>query len=310
MAFVIVTLSTLAGVAGAPWLLPRVAATPGVYEARKSLGWATVLFGLAMLTLASVAIFMRAYLMDILTAPGQIRIPEWFNEMKTAGLAAVGTGGQRIDVTSFMLERDAVLFGLSMAAELPSAMVYLAAAGAVAAALAAAGAVAVALGNIFGEDVVCGLTWQPQEPGVRLAIARIGLAGAAALGGGIALAAPTDPLKLMLWSFALTGSAIFPTLVLSIWWKRFNAFGSIAGMLTGFSLTFMAIIAGEAGWIGLDSALAGAIGIPAATFAAIAVTLMTPAPDRHILEFVRDIRVPGGEIIYDRETRLQRRQRR
>ena len=30
------------GVASAPWLLPRVAGAPGVYEARKSLGWATV----------------------------------------------------------------------------------------------------------------------------------------------------------------------------------------------------------------------------------------------------------------------------
>jgi cation/acetate symporter len=39
-------------------------------------------------------------------------------------------------------------------------------------------------------------------------------------------------------------------------------------------------------------------------------TVMTPAPGRHVLELVRDIRVPGGEIIYDRETRLQRRQRR
>jgi cation/acetate symporter len=197
-----------------------------------------------------------------------------------------------------------------MAAELPSAIVYLAAAGVVAAALAAAGAVAVAFGNILGEDVVFGLTWQPPAAGVRLAVARAGLVIGAAVGGAIAISAPTDPLKLMLWAFALTASAIFPTLVLSIWWKRFNAFGSIAGMLTGFAVTVMAIIAGEAEWIGLDSALAAAIGLPAATFAAVAVTLLTPAPDRHILEFVRDIRVPGGEIIYDRETRLQRRQRR
>jgi cation/acetate symporter len=114
----------------------------------------------------------------------------------------------------------------------------------------------------------------------------------------------------MLWSFVLTGATAFPVLVISIWWKRINAFGTIAGMTTGFAVGVLAILAGEAAWIGLDSALAGAFAIPAATLAAIAVTAMTPAPARNVLEFVRDIRVPGGEILYDRETRLQRRQKR
>jgi cation/acetate symporter len=310
LAFVIVTLTTLAGVAGAPWLLPRVAATPGVYEARKSLGWATVLFGVVMLTLGSVGIFMRDYLMDIVMASGPLRLPEWFNEMKAAGLAGLDTSGKRIDITSFRVERDAVLMGLGMAAELPSSIVHLAAAGVVAAALAAAGAVVVALGNMLGEDVICGLTWEPPADGLRLTVARAALIVIAVLGGAIALSAPTDPLKLMLWSFALTGSSAFPALVLSIWWKRMNAFGAIASILTGFSVTVLAIIAGEGGWIGLDSALAGALGIPVAIFSAIVVTLLTPAPGRHVLELVRDIRVPGGEILYDREMRQQQRRRR
>ncbi len=49
--------------------------------------------------------------------------------------------------------------------------------------------------------------------------------------------------------------------------------------------------------------------MPAATVTAIVVTFMTPAPSRHALELVRDIRVPGGEILYDREMRFQRRQK-
>ena len=40
--------------------------------------------------------------------------------------------------------------------------------------------------------------------------------------------------------------------------------------------------------------------------ATIAATLATPRPGRHVLELVRDIRVPGGEILYDREMRLLR----
>jgi cation/acetate symporter len=310
LAFVIVTITALAGVASAPWLLPRVAATPGVYEARKSLGWATLLFGVVMLTLASVGVFMRDYVMDIVTAPGAVQIPAWLDEMKGLGIAALETEAKRPSITSFAFNRDAVLLSLPIAAELPAAVLYLAVGGAIAAALATAGAVAVALGNVLSEDVVYGLSWQPPSAGARLVVSRICLGAAAAFGGVLAIAAPTDPLKLMLWSLALTASTAFPVLLLSIWWKRLNAFGAIAGIATGFGVTVLAIVAGEAGMIGLDSALAAALGLPAGTFAAIIVTFMTPAPGRHVLELVRDIRVPGGEILIDREMRFQRRQKR
>jgi cation/acetate symporter len=35
-------------------------------------------------------------------------------------------------------------------------------------------------------------------------------------------------------------------------------------------------------------------------------SLATPAPNRSILELVREMRIPGGEVIYDREMRLFR----
>jgi cation/acetate symporter len=50
-------------------------------------------------------------------------------------------------------------------------------------------------------------------------------------------------------------------------------------------------------------------GLPAAFVATIAVALATPGPQRGQLELVRDIRVPGGEILYDREMRYQRRKK-
>ncbi len=310
LAFPLATLSTMAGIAAAPWLLPRVAATPGVYEARKSLGWATLLFGIVILTLASIAVFMRDYLADIATAAGPVRIPEWLTAMKAQGVAAFDGEAKRLTLSAMSFKRDAVLFALPAAAGLPDSVIYLAAAGAVAAALAAGGASAVALGNVLGEDVVSGLSWAAPAAGVRLAIARIGLAAALLLGAAMAVLAPTDPLKLMLWALALTASTAFPILILSIWWKRTNVFGAIAGLLSGFAVTVLAIYSGEAGWIGLDSMLAAALGVPAALAAAISVTLLTPAPSRHALELVRDIRVPGGEILYDREARLERRTKR
>jgi cation/acetate symporter len=253
---------------------------------------------------------MRDFIVEIVTATGPVQIPAWFEELKALGMAGLETEARRPTISSFVFNRDGVLLSLPIAAELPAAVVYLAAGGVIAAALATAGAVAVALGNVLSEDIVHGLSWQPPSAGSRLIVSRIGLIAAATFGGVLAIAAPTDPLKLMLWSLALTASTAFPVLVLSIWWKRLNTFGAIAGIASGFGVTVLAIVAGEAGMIGLDGALAAALGLPAGLFAAIFVTLMTPAPGRHVLELVRDIRVPGGEILVDREMRFQRRQKR
>jgi cation/acetate symporter len=308
VAFIIVTLSLLTGLASAPWLLPRVAGTPGVYEARKSLGWATFLFGIGMLTVSAIAILMRDYLTDLVTVAGPVRFPEWFETLRSMGILSVAGEG-RPTLSSFNVSRDDVLLSLPIAAQMPAAVLYLAVGGVLAAALATAGAVALALGNILAEDIVYGLTWSPPNPAARLVVSRLALGAAAAVSGLLALAAPTDPLKLILWAVALTGASAFPVLVLSIWWKRLNEFGAVAGMVTGFSVTVLAIIAGEAGLTGTDSALAAAIGLPAGAVATIAVSLATPGPHRSLLELVRDIRVPGGEILYDREMRYQRRKK-
>lgn len=304
--FVVATLSIMAGVAAAPWLLPRVATAPGVYEARKSLGWATFLFGLVMLTVSSVAVFMRDAVLDIVTVEGLAQVPDWLAQLVAQGHAEVEQRSTRMSATSFSFQRDAVLFALPVALGMPAVMVQMALAGAVAAAMAAAGAAAVALGNVLAEDVVNGLSWEPAEAPVRLWVGRAAIAVAVLIGWAIAAFAPTDPLRLMLWAFAITGSAAFPVTVLSIWWKRGNHYGALASVGCGFAVSVLAIVAGEARWIEIDSALAAMFGIPAATFTLLIVSAVTPKPGRHALEAVRDIRIPGGEIIYDREMRIAR----
>ena len=100
-------------------------------------------------------------------------------------------------------------------------------------------------------------------------------------------------------------------LILSIWWKRVNAFGALAGMISGFVIATGAIIAGEAGLFSTAGTVVAGLALPLGTAAAMIVSVLTPPPSRHALELVRDIRVPGGEILYDREMqRLRLKQRR
>jgi cation/acetate symporter len=304
-AFVVAILTVMAGVAASPWLLPRVTMTPGVYETRKSLGWATVYFSLIMLTASSVSVYVRDFVMDLVQDGAPDALPDWVQQLVKLGFVQVDQAA-KITFSSFGFLRDGVLLSLPIAAELPGVFVYFAAAGIVAAALVGAGAVANALGNVLAEDIVNGLSWEPLPREGRVTLGRLSIIGIAVLGGFVALMAPTDPLRLLMWSLALTGSTLFPVLILSVWWKRMNAFGAIAGLISGFSVAVLTILAGEAGIIGLDGALAGILGLPAGTLGAVAASLLTPGPSRSVLELVREIRIPGGEVIYDRELRLAR----
>ncbi len=303
IAFALGAIMIAAGIASAPWLLPRVAATPGVYEARKSLGWATVLFGITMLTVSSAAVFMRDYVLDLVINQRGNDLPEWVADISAFGFATVTQGTGDFGYQSLNFDRDSVLFALPLAAGLPKAYVYLAMAGAIAASLIAAGATAVSLAAILGEDVVQGLTWDPSTAHNRVWIVRGFVVIAALCGSFLVSLAPTDPLQLVLWALGLTGASLFPVLTLSIWWKRLTRGGAIVGIVCGFATASFAIFAAEAGVISMPSAIAGIAGLPISAIMAMMVSSFVPETSRHDLEVVRDIRVPGGEIIYDREMR-------
>lgn len=309
LAYVLVSLTTMAGVAASPWLLPRMATAPGVYEARKSLGWATFFFGVIMLTCSTVAVFMRHYLLDVIGTTAAAP-PDWLAALSAEGFAEITTPGTQLAMSSVSFDRDSILLALPMAASLPEVFAYLAAAGIVAAAFAAATATALTLANLLAEDIVGGLSWKPAADAFRLGAGRVMLAIVVAFGGLIATIANSDALKLLLWSLALTGASAFPILIASIWWKRSNEFGAFAGLATGFAVGVLVILASEAQLISVSSALAGVFAIPAGTVALIVVSLVTTPPSRHVSDLLLDLRVPGGELLYDREMRILRQKER
>jgi cation/acetate symporter len=306
LAFTLMTLVTAAGIASSPSLLARPGSTPGVYESRKSFGWAVLVSGVVLLTLPAVAVFLRALLLDQVIGQPVDRLPPWFQSLQQVGIARVDSTAPTVSFTSVSFERDATLFALPYAAGFPQVLVYLALAGALAAAMAALAAALITAAAILSEDVVHGLQPGMATDGARLAGARAALLGAALVTVWLAIAAPADPLKLFLWSLSISASAAFPVLVLSVWWKRINAWGAMVGMLAGLATAALAILLGESDAWPLPSALAGAIGLPAGALAAIAASLLTPPPSKSILDSLNEMRVPGGETVYDREVRLQR----
>jgi cation/acetate symporter len=294
-----------AGIAAAPSLIARAGTTPGVYEARKSLGWAVLVTGLVLLTLPAFAVYLRELVLEQVVGQPGGSLPIWFKLLQQAGIARLQSKTQAVALGDIGFERDAVLFALPIAAGLPQALVYLPLAGALAAALSAIASALTAVAAIVSEDVVHGLGIEAVAEGVRMRTARGALIGAAVATLWLGIA-PIDPLQLFLWAITLSASTSFPLLFLAIWWKRSNALGAMAGMVAGFAVAVCILLLGEAGATNWPSALAGAVGLPSAFAVAIAVSLATPLPNRSVLDVVRDLRVPGGETLYDREMRLLR----
>ena len=306
LGFVLASLVMAAGIAASPVLLPRAGTTPGVYDARKSLGWAVLVAGVVLLTLPAVAVYVRFLLFEQVIGQSPEQLPAWFQILQQAGIAQVEPGTQPVSLGRLGFERDAVLFALPIAAGFPQVLVYLALVGALAAALAALSASLFALAAIVAEDVVRTSPVEAASDRARVGRARVALAGVACVAIWLALAAPADPLQLFLWAVTLSASACFPVLVLSIWWRRTKAWGAIAGMVTGLVVAAGAIVLAEIGALALPSALAGVVALPCALLMTAVCSLIAPAAGGNVLEQLGEMRVPGGETVYDREMRLSR----
>ena len=304
--FVLASLVLAAGIAASPVLLPRSGTTPGVYEARKSLGWAVLVTGVVLLTLPAVAVYLRFLLFEQVVGQPPEQLPAWMQILQQAGIAQIEPGAEPVSLGRFGFERDAVLFALPIAAGYPQVLIYLSLLGALAAALTALSASLFALAAIVAEDVVRASPVEVASDRARLGRARLALAALAFVGIWLAIAAPADPLQLFLWSATLSASTCFPVLFLSIWWRRTKALGAMAGMLSGLLVAGAAILLSEAGAIALPSALAGALGLPCAMLVTIVGSLLAPAAGLNVLEQLREMRMPGGETVYDREMRLLR----
>jgi cation/acetate symporter len=305
LSFSLTILIIAAGIAGSPTLLARSGTTTGVYDARKAMGWSVFIAGFTILTLTAVAVFLRGLLVEQVVGGEGGQLPAWFQALQQIGIVAIDTKSQLITLNNIAFRRDAAIFALPIAAGLPHVITYLAMAGALAAALAATAAGILTLGTTLAEDAITGLRQTPPSGKSRIMLSRVAIIVVALVAAGLALL-PADPLELAIWSITISAATSFPILVLSILWKRLSAPGAIAGLLTGLGVTVLVLLASEAGLIALQGPLAALLGMPAAALAAAAVSKITASPDRHVLELVRDMRVPGGETLHDREVRIAR----
>jgi cation/acetate symporter len=176
----------------------------------------------------------------------------------------------------------------------------LVAAGGLAAALSTADGLLLTIANALSHDLYYKMI-DPQAPtGRRVTVSKALLVIVALVAAYVTSLKPGDILFLVGAAFSLAASAFFPALVLGVFWRRANKWGAICGMVAGlgtcmyYMYTTYSFFGGVAAnqWFNIAPISAGVFGVPIGIVTIIVVSLLTPAPSKHVQELVDHVRYP------------------
>ena len=274
--FVSLGIALVLGTAGLPHVLMRFYTVPTAKEARKSVVWAIVLIGAFYLFTLVLGYGAGALIGPerILAAPG--------GQNSAAPLLAFELGGS-------------ILLGLISAVAFATIL-------AVVAGLAITAAASFAH-DVYG-SVIAKHPLTPQEE-VRIGKITVVVIGVLAIVGGIA-AQGQNVAFLVALAFAVAASANLPTILYSLYWRRFNTAGAVASMYTGVVsclvlIFFSPAVSGSessmfpgADWAIFPLSSPGLVSIPLSFFVGWLVSIMTKPDNFEELSAEMEVRSLTG----------------
>jgi cation/acetate symporter len=313
------TVATLAaGVASLPHLLMRSAMVRGPDRARRSVAWGLVFVFLIVATAPAYAAFAHFLILrDVVDGPIE-NLPDWIFTFGNLGLVRIcgvdaisvnavlgacsGAAGftGNLAASDLSVSGDGLILAAPAIFDLPAVASALIATGALAATLAAAKAMAFALASALGHDLYGSAREIHPSAGRQLIITRVLLIAIVLAAAWLAADAPGDAFALAPAAISLSAGALFPALILAVWWKRATSSGAVAGILTGLAVTGGLILDCRYpgflpfGRLDFSELTAAIVGMPLGFLAAIGVSLASrpPAEERQVI--VDAIRRPGG----------------
>ncbi|MDA0427029.1 sodium:solute symporter family protein [Stutzerimonas frequens] len=332
------TLSLMIGTAGLPHVIIRFFTVPKVADARWSAGWTLVFIALLYLTAPAVASMARLNLVNTIYPEGPqaeaIRYedrPQWVQTWEQTGLikwedknadgrvqmyndanaaftpAATERGWNGNELT---VNNDIIVLANPEIANLPSWVIGLIAAGAIAAALSTAAGLLLAISSAISHDLIKTLINPKISEKNEMLAARLSMTAAILLATWLGLNPPGFAAQVVALAFGLAAASLFPALMMGIFSKRVNSKGAVAGMLVGVVSTAVYIflylgwffIPGTASipntpdqwWMGISPQAFGAVGAILNFAVAYAVSMATEAPPQEIQDLVESVRTPKG----------------
>jgi cation/acetate symporter len=140
----------------------------------------------------------------------------------------------------------------------------------------------------------------------RLVVSKSLLLVIAVLAASVASQQPATILFMVAWAFSLAGAALFPALILGVFWQRATPTGAVSGMATGLLVTVYYMVRvhfdsipwlgiegiGMEPWLGIQSTSAGVWGVAAGFLTIVVVSLLGKPPSQETQDFVESVRYP------------------
>jgi len=303
----LVTMALMIGTAGLPHVIIRFYTTRTVRGARYSAFWALLFIALLYTSAPAVGAFAKFNLLEGLGGTAVDELPEWVSNWEATGLVTIDPQAETIGSISnnpaegadITVDNDILVLANPEIAGLPSPVVGLVAAGGMAAAMSTAAGLLLVISSSASHDFYFRrIKKGDATEREKLLVGRLAMAGAvviAVLGG---INPPAFVAQVVAFAFGLAASSFFPIIVLGIFWKRCNAKGAAAGMVSGlaFTATYMIwslYVSPGSTVFGISPEGIGTIGALVNFAVAISVSRATPAPPAQLMEFVEEMRYPA-----------------
>jgi cation/acetate symporter len=306
----LVAMSLMIGTAGLPHVIIRFYTTKSVRGARYSAFWALFFIALLYTTAPAVGAFTKLNLLQDVQGVPANELPSWIDNWAATGLVTVAEGSETIESVSnnpaagadLTVNNDILVLASPEIAGLPAPIVGLVAAGGLAAAMSTAAGLLLVISSSVSHDLYFRRIQKTATDAQRLRAGRIAMAGAVvvAVYGGIN--PPAFVAQVVAFAFGMAAASFFPIIVLGIFWKRCNAVGAAAGMVSGllFTIVYMVYTLEVFGTSANDHIFdispegIGTIGALVNFVVTIVVSKLTAPPPKHLIEMVENIRYPAA----------------
>ena len=306
--FLTLVFCLMIGTAALPHVLTRYYTTPSVRDARRSVFW-SLLFILALyLTAPAYAAFVKHEIYSHLVGSPIAQLPLWVSSWGKIGMVSIEdiNGDGIVQLAELVLNPDVILLATPEIAGLPYVISGLVAAGALAAALSTADGLLLTIASALSHDLYYKVFRPQATTQWRLVVSKSLLLVVAVLAATVASQKPATILFMVAWAFSLAGAALFPALIVGVFWKRATHAGAVSGMLVGLLLTLYYMVRvhfdsipwlgiqgiGMEPWLGIQSTSAGVWGVAAGFATIIVVSLLGKPPSKETQDFVESVRYP------------------
>ena len=303
------------GTASLPHLLMRYYSIASVSQARRSVFWSLFFVALVYLLAPAYAAFVKLEVLQNLIGVPIESLPSWVNAWTRIGLVSIDdiNHDHILQWAELAISPDVIVLATPEIAGLPYVISGMVAAGGLAAALSTSEGLLLSITAALSHDIYFKMLRPDASSSWRLIVSKSVMVTVAIIAAAIAVQRPASIVDMVAWAFSLAGAALFPALVLGIFWPRANRQGALAGMVAGLMLTLYYIARvkfdsipwlgwygiGMDPWFGIEAAAAGVFGVPIGFLVNALVSLLTKPPSAESQQFIERLRYP--RILYNRD---------